>query len=128
MSYLGYNHICVAFLSGHESDAWSGYAAQCQACVNALCAQVIANNSLWWLNRQWCKIALTCWLRVVGRALDLDHYLLPPPHNPHPGQPQPQPQPQDPAAEAADSSQTDARQSQVESNNMSVDTAHMLTA
>lgn len=99
---------------------------QCQACVNALCAQVIANKSLWWLNRQWCKTALTCWLRLVGSVLDLEHYLLPTPGNPQPAQPQPQHQ--DIAAEAADFSQTDARQRQVESDSITEGTAHMLTA
>ncbi|KAL0020826.1 hypothetical protein WJX79_004115 [Trebouxia sp. C0005] len=60
--------------------------------------------------RQWCKTALTCWLRLVGSVLDLEHYLLPTPGNPQPAQPQPQHQ--DIAAEAADFSQTDARQRQ----------------
>jgi len=98
-------------------------AAQCQTCVNAFGAQVFADNSLWWLNRQWSKTALTYWLRLVGRALDLDHYLLPPPRNPQPAQPQPQPQPQDAAGEAGGSSQTDASQSQVDSDSMTVGTA-----
>ena len=54
----------------------------------------------WWLDRQWSKAALTCWLRVFGRALDLEHYLLPPLLPPQQRPPAPlqpaQPQPQQP--------------------------------
>jgi len=47
------------------------------------------------LGRQWSKTALTCWLRIVGRALDLEHYLLPPPR---PAQQPPQALHQEPQA------------------------------
>ena len=70
-----------------------------------------------WLNRQWSKTALTWWLRIAGRLLDLEHYLLPParPPQPRPEAAQPPPHPQQQAPDSAVPSQSNGGHRQPDS-------------
>ena len=93
----------------------------CRYNENVLILSVVTFEKL--LFRVWGRIVLRCWLRLVGRALDLEHYLLPASPTP-----QPAPQPEAQELQQADAPSPDAvavSESSIDNNEQTAaDAAH----